>query len=135
MTAYDYNDIESRFRHIDGHHKLIRWRFVIHGAIDGYSRMIVYLHCSNYNRTYTVLKLFEEAVTKNGLPSRVRSDKGIENVDVAQFMLHNRGLNRKTMLVGSSVHNQRIKRLWLDVKRLVVCRFKSIFYSVEEMIC
>ena len=28
--------------HIDGHHSLIRWRMVIHGGIDGYSRMIVY---------------------------------------------------------------------------------------------
>ena len=36
------------------------------------------------------------------------------------------------MLVGLSVHNQRIERLWLDVKRLIVCRFKSIFCSMEE---
>ena len=36
------------------------------------------------------------------------------------------------MLVGLPVHNQHIERLWLDVKRLVVCRFKSIFYSMEE---
>ena len=28
--------------HIDGHHKLIRWRFVVHGGIDGFSRTIVY---------------------------------------------------------------------------------------------
>ena len=31
--------------HIDSHHKLISWRFVIHGCIDGYSRTIIYLHC------------------------------------------------------------------------------------------
>jgi len=35
--------------HIDGHHKLIRWRFVIHGAIDGFSRTIVYLRCTDNN--------------------------------------------------------------------------------------
>ncbi|CAD6939676.1 unnamed protein product, partial [Tilletia laevis] len=26
--------------HIDGHHKLIRWKIVIHGAIDGKSRLV-----------------------------------------------------------------------------------------------
>ena len=31
--------------HIDGHHSLIRWKFVIHGGIDGYSHSIVYLQC------------------------------------------------------------------------------------------
>ena len=36
------------------------------------------------------------------------------------------------MLVGSSVLNQCIERLWLDVKQLVVCRFESIFYSMDE---
>ena len=94
---YAYNGIEFRFRYIDGYHKLIRWRFVIHGPIDGYSRM----HCSDNNRTYTVLKLFEKAVDKNGLPSRVRSDMRIKNVDIARYMLHNRGLNHKTVLVES----------------------------------
>ena len=94
--------------------------------------MIVYLRCSDNNRAYTVLKLFEEAVEKNGLLSIVRSDMGIENVDVARFMLHNRGLNRKTILVGSSVHNQHIECLWSNVKRQVVCRFKSILYAMEE---
>ena len=77
MTVYAYNDIEFRFRDIDGHHKLIQWRFGIHGAINGYSTMIVYLHCSDNNRVYTVLKPFEETVEENGLPSRVRSDMGI----------------------------------------------------------
>ncbi|KAI6035205.1 hypothetical protein F5J12DRAFT_684708, partial [Pisolithus orientalis] len=26
--------------HIDGHHKLIRWGFVVHGIIDGYCRTV-----------------------------------------------------------------------------------------------
>ena len=40
--------------HIDGNHKLFRWRFVIHGAIDGYSRLIVFLKCNTDNKANTV---------------------------------------------------------------------------------
>lgn len=29
--------------HIDGHHKLITWRFVIHASIDGFSHTITYI--------------------------------------------------------------------------------------------
>ncbi|RXK35329.1 hypothetical protein M231_07432 [Tremella mesenterica] len=29
--------------HIDGHHKLIPWKIVIHGGIDGFSRMMSYI--------------------------------------------------------------------------------------------
>lgn len=32
--------------HIDGLHCLIRWRIVVHGGIDGYSRRVIYLHAS-----------------------------------------------------------------------------------------
>ncbi|KAF7653786.1 hypothetical protein LDENG_00078580 [Lucifuga dentata] len=35
--------------HIDGNHKLIRWRIVIHGGIDGFSHLIVYLNASTNN--------------------------------------------------------------------------------------
>ena len=59
------------------------------GGIDGYSRLIVYLHCSSNNRASTVAALFSGAVHTFGLPSRVRCDKGGENVDVAWLMLTN----------------------------------------------
>lgn len=31
--------------HIDGHHKLILWGFVIHGVVDGYTRMVHAFRC------------------------------------------------------------------------------------------
>ena len=58
--------------HIDGNHKLIRWKFIIHGGINGYSRMIIYLKCNGNNKSTTVLHHFNEAVKKFGKPSRVR---------------------------------------------------------------
>ena len=64
--------------HIDGLHCLIRWRFVIHGGIDGFSRLIVYLSCATKNSAATVLALFLDAVQSYAWPSRVRSDKGVK---------------------------------------------------------
>lgn len=77
-----YADGPNAMWHIDGHHKLIRWRLVTHGGIDGYSRTIVYLKCSDNNRALTVLSAFNEAVEDHGLPCKVRSDLGGENVSV-----------------------------------------------------
>ena len=47
--------------HLDGHHSLITWGFVIHGAIDGFSRLVTFLHCSTNNRSGTVADLFLNA--------------------------------------------------------------------------
>lgn len=83
--------------HIDGYHKLIRWRIVIHGGVDGYSRIPVYVVASDNNRSSTVLAAFESAVRKYGLPSRVRSDKGGENVLVSALILGQRSRGRGSM--------------------------------------
>ena len=72
----------------DGHHKLVRWNLITHAGIDGYSRMIVFLHCSNNNKASTVYDHFLNAARQYGLPSRVRTDQGRENVSPSSFTLN-----------------------------------------------
>lgn len=63
---------------------------VVHGAIDGYSRVIPYLKASGNNRADTSLSGFLSGIEHYGLPSRVRTDKGGENVLIAEYMLRKR---------------------------------------------
>ena len=77
--------------HIDGHHKLIRWKIVIHGGIDGLSRMITFLQAHDNNEAETVGMRFMEACQRHGWPSRVRADYGGENLVVRSMMESVRG--------------------------------------------
>ena len=118
--------------HIDGNHKLIRWRFVVHSGIDGYSRLVVFLKCATNNKAETMLSAFINGVESYGLPNKVRSDLGGENVQVWRYVQeeHNDGFLH--VIVGSSTHNERIERLWRDVHRCVLQPFANKFYSLEQ---
>lgn len=133
LHVADYNvGGPNHLWHLDGYHKLIKWGFVIHGCIDGFSRSIVFLRCSNNNLSSTVLKNFGDAVANFGCPSRTRCDYGGENVLVADFMICARGSYRGSILTGSSTRNQRIERLWLDVSERAVWQYRVYFWYLEE---
>jgi len=117
--------------HIDGNHKLENWRFVIHGCADGYRRAIVYLKSATNNLASTVLQYFIEGTHDFGLLLRVRGDHAVENVDVARFMVENRGDNRGSFIAGRSVHNVKIERLWREMNRVVIAFYKDIFKFLD----
>ena len=92
---------------------------MIHGGIDGYSRSVTYLQCSSNNKSVTVLRLFQNAVVRYSLPSRVRADFGINNVKTARYMLECSagGINRESFITGKSLHSENRKAVE-NIKRL-----------------
>ncbi|KAK6983886.1 Integrase catalytic domain-containing protein [Favolaschia claudopus] len=119
--------------HMDGHHKMIRWGIVIHGIADGYDRMVVGLHAANNNRASTVLRYFLEAVQRWGAPSRMRGDRGGENIEVSVWMIRYRGPNRGSFLWGTSTRNTRIERLWVEVGSQFARRWRGFFLRLERL--
>ena len=121
---------------------------IIHGFIDGYSRLITGLQASSNNTGHTVLTLFLSACAIYGVPSRLRGDHGTENVLVAAWMeercgerrgsyiwgryLHSAQVTRLTLnFFFRSVHNVRIERLWVDVTAQVGATWGNMFTVLE----
>jgi len=115
--------------HIDGNHKLIRWRILFRGGIDGNSKTIVFLECADNNRASTVLSAFAGAIHTHGLLNRIRSDLGGENVDVWRYMIEQHS-SYSVVITGSSTH-ERIERLWRDVYRCVSSFYHDTFKKLE----
>ncbi|KAL3043287.1 hypothetical protein OYC64_003203 [Pagothenia borchgrevinki] len=118
--------------HVDTNHKLIRYDIVIFGGIDGFSRKIMYLEPANNNKASTGFTFFLTSCERNGLPSRVRCDQGVENVDIDRFMFTVRGTDRASFISGKSVHNQRIEQLWRDVWTAVTSTYYDVLHTLEE---
>ncbi|KAF7329414.1 hypothetical protein MKEN_00203300 [Mycena kentingensis (nom. inval.)] len=125
---YNVADANSLWHH-DGQHGLIRYKMVIHCFVDGKSRFVTGIRVSDNNKSETVLELFNEAVERHGLPSRVRGDHGTENVLVALAMELLRGVGR--YIYGRSVNNTRIERLWYDVTHSFGYKWRIFFISLE----
>ena len=92
----------------------------------------MFLECSTNNYSETVEQCFVNATEQYQWPSRIRTDHGGENVRIWQLMKERRGANRGSYIAGTSVHNQRIERLWRDVFCYVCHIFYYTFQAMEE---
>jgi len=88
--------------HVDSNHKLVAWNLSIVGGLDGFSRTCTFLSCSDNNYATTMLSEFILGVERYGIPSRIRTDKGGENIEIIKYMLRKRGLGRGSVITGKS---------------------------------
>ena len=75
---------------------------------------------------------FLEAIQRHHIPSRVRTDRGVENVIVKEMMEKLCGVGRGSCMQGTSTHNQRIERLWRDVFSQEIAEFYNLFNELEN---
>ncbi len=112
--------------HIDGNHKPIRWKSVVHGAMDGFSRMLMFLQCCHNNQAETVMDLYSTAISKHGRPFHIQTDHRGKNVRIWEDMREHRDEN--SVLTGNSVHNQWTGRFNRDLNRNCHDVFAPIFW-------
>jgi hypothetical protein len=91
LTAYD---------------KLAKWKFRIHGGIDGASHFVVWCVVATDKLAATIFKRYKATVDMYGHPIRIRSDYAAKYSLVRKYQERARRDVIKPFLIGSSVHNQ-----------------------------
>ena len=94
-----------------------------------YRWLLTFLQCSDNNRADTVFSSFITVVEQYGIPDHVRTDHGGENM---KYMIAAHNIDFSTVITASSVHNERIERLWRDVNRCVCQQFSFTFKILED---
>ena len=116
----------------DGHCKLEHWGIEIYGAIDAYSRYIVWLHIGASAKTaYGVMVGYLDVLLRTGSrPYLLRTDKGTEtrmlaNLHHAVCELDTPGIKiENTYCYGTSTSNTKIESWWQQLTRTVVHRWR-----------
>ena len=121
LTRREYHSFGPNHTwHIDGYDKLKPFGVAVHGAIDGYSRRILWLNLSSSNNNPKIIANYYLCCIKelNLIPRVVRGDRGTENVIVCgiqRFFRRNHTDSQskdKSFIYGHSTANQRIESWW-----------------------
>lgn len=127
--------------HIDGYDKLKPYGFSIHGAIDGFSRKLLWLKVLRSNKNpYSISKLYLDMVSEHGrVPKVIRCDAGTENVVVKDLQLLLRNNHEDVIqggpccIVNRSTGNQRIEAFWSFLKRIFTVKWRNMFMDLEQI--
>jgi len=90
---------------------------------------INYILKVHYFNDSTIIPFFATATIQYGLPSRVRSDFGYENLFIAMVMNAICGLNRESHMTSRSRQSM---RLWVNIFKEVIHFFHNEFTAMEE---
>lgn len=125
--------------HFDGYDKLKPFGICINGAIDGFSRKIIWLNAYTTNSDPKIVGgYYVEAVESlGGYPRVVRGDLGTENGHVRDFQrfLHRNihdGNAIDCYLDGASTANQRIESWWGFLRKECMEFFISLFADLKD---
>ncbi len=125
--------------HMDSYDKLKPFGICINGAIDGFSRMVIWLHAYSTNSDPKVIASYfiNEVGQRMGTPARIRSDLGTENRYVEQmqkFLRYddNDEYAENCFIYGSSNHNQRIESWWAFMRKQHAQYWINCFHDLKE---
>ena len=125
---------------LSGYDKLKPFGFPVHGAIDGFSRKIIWLKVTRSNNKPDIVANFYYDYVKQiqGCPVIVRSDCGTENgiIAAAQSFLRQDGDDMFAGIdahkYGSSPANQRIEGWWSFFRRARTDWWINFFKDMSE---
>lgn len=110
--------------HVDSYDKLKPYGVCINGAVDGFSRKIMWLHAYSTNSNPKLIAgyFISEVEKKGGTAARIRADMGTENgtmEDLQRFLRleHNDCYATNCFIYGASTHNQRIESWWAFLRK------------------
>lgn len=125
--------------HIDGYDKIKPYGICINGCIDGFSRHMIWLEAYKTNSNPAIIgSYFMQAVqSKMGCPKRLRVDFGTENGHMAEmhrFLRYDHGdeFSRKSVVYGSSNHNQRIESWWAFLRKENAQFWMNLFQALKN---
>ena len=128
--------------HIDGWDKLKPFGFCVRGAIDGYSRKILWLEVGNSNNNPRIIaKYYLDYVRQIGrTPRIIRADRGAENGHVCAIQRFFRTPGdafevEKSFMYGRSTANQRTEAWWRSMRYQSSDCWIRYFKDLETLVC